>query len=214
MGKTSSMDFSRSTAEDFPRTAIVTGSDSGIGKATAVALAELGCDVGITWHTDEQGAKATADEVRATGRRAEVQQLDLTALPGAATVIDELSDALGGLDVLVNNAGTGSRALLVDLDAGSIAMLFASLLIGTPALSLIGSVAAALSLGARRQGVVLSLLVLPLYIPPLIFGAGAVEANSAGSGARAYLLILSAVSLAALALCPWASAAALRQALE
>jgi NAD(P)-dependent dehydrogenase (short-subunit alcohol dehydrogenase family) len=116
MGKTSSMDFSRSTAEDFPRTAIVTGSDSGIGKATAVALAELGCDVGITWHTDEQGAKATADEVRATGRRAEVQQLDLTALPGAATVIDELSDALGGLDVLVNNAGTGSRALLVDLD--------------------------------------------------------------------------------------------------
>ena len=90
----------------------------------------------------------------------------------------------------------------------------ASLLIGTPALSLIGSVAAALSLGARRQGVVLSLLVLPLYIPPLIFGAGAVEASAVGSGARAYLLILSAVSLAALALCPWASAAALRQALE
>jgi heme exporter protein B len=105
-------------------------------------------------------------------------------------------------------------ALLVDLDPGSIATLFASLLIGTPTLSLIGSVAAALSLGARRQGVVLSLLVLPLYIPPLIFGAGAVEASAVGSGARAHLLILSAVSLAALALCPWASAAALRQALE
>src|SRR5438270_1879587 len=110
------MDISLSTPHDFPRTAIVTGSDSGIGKATAVALAELGCDVGITWHTDEQGAKATADEVRATGQRAEVRQLDLTALPGAATVIDELADVLGGLDVLVNNAGTGSRALLVDLD--------------------------------------------------------------------------------------------------
>jgi heme exporter protein B len=105
-------------------------------------------------------------------------------------------------------------ALLVDLDPGSIAVLFASLLIGTPALSLIGSVAAALSLGARRQGVVLSLLVLPLYIPPLIFGAGAVEASTAGSGARAYLLILSAITLTALAFCPWASAAALRQALE
>ena len=105
-------------------------------------------------------------------------------------------------------------ALLVDLDPGSIAILLASLLIGTPALSLIGSVAAALSLGARRQGVVLSLLVLPLYIPPLIFGAGAVEASAAGSGARAYLLILCAVTLVALALCPWASAAALRQALE
>jgi NAD(P)-dependent dehydrogenase (short-subunit alcohol dehydrogenase family) len=110
------MDISRKTPEDFPRTAIVTGSDSGIGKAIAVALAELGCDVAITWHTDEQGAKATADEVRATGRRAEVRQLDLSALPGAAEVIDDLADALGGVDVLVNNAGTGSMALLVDLD--------------------------------------------------------------------------------------------------
>jgi NAD(P)-dependent dehydrogenase (short-subunit alcohol dehydrogenase family) len=110
------MDISRRTPEGFPRTAIVTGSDSGIGKATAVALAELGCDVGITWHTDDQGAKATADEVRATGQRAEVRHLDLTALPGAASVIDELSDALGGLDVLVNNAGMGSSTLLVDLD--------------------------------------------------------------------------------------------------
>ena len=51
------MDISRNAPQDFPRTAIVTGSDSGIGKATAVALAGLGCDVGITWHTDEQGAK-------------------------------------------------------------------------------------------------------------------------------------------------------------
>ena len=110
------MDISRKSPEDFPRTAIVTGSDSGIGKATAVALAELGCDVGVTWHSDEQGAKATADEVRATGRGAEVRQLDLNALPDAADVIDELADALGGVDVLVNNAGTGSSALLVDLD--------------------------------------------------------------------------------------------------
>jgi heme exporter protein B len=87
-------------------------------------------------------------------------------------------------------------------------------LIGTPALSLIGAVAAALALGARRQGVLLSILVLPLYVPPLVFGAGAVEASEAGTGPRAYLLILAALTLAALALCPWASAAALRQALE
>jgi|SRR5579884_820359 NAD(P)-dependent dehydrogenase (short-subunit alcohol dehydrogenase family) len=104
------------TPGDFPRTAIVTGSDSGIGRATAVALAKLGCDVGITWHSDEQGAKSTADEVRAAGRRAEVRQLDLSALPGAANVIDDLADALGGVDILVNNAGTGSSAPLVDLD--------------------------------------------------------------------------------------------------
>jgi heme exporter protein B len=105
-------------------------------------------------------------------------------------------------------------ALVVDLDSRAIGILFLSLLIGTPALSLIGSVAAALALGARRQGVVLSILVLPLYVPPLIFGAGAVQASAAGSGARAYLMILAALTLGGLALCPWASAAALRQALE
>ena len=105
-------------------------------------------------------------------------------------------------------------ALFVDLDARAIPTLLASLLLGTPALSLIGSVAAALTLGARRQGVLLSLLVLPLYVPPLIFGAGAVEASASGTGPRADLLILGALTLAALPLSPWASAAALRQALE
>ena len=105
-------------------------------------------------------------------------------------------------------------ALLVDLDPDAIPVLTLGLLLGTPALSLIGSVAAALTLGARRQGVLLSLLVLPLYVPPLVFGAGAVEASAGGAGGRAYLLILGALTLAALPLCPWASAAALRQALE
>ncbi len=105
-------------------------------------------------------------------------------------------------------------AVLVDLEPSAILTLLTSLLIGTPALSLIGSVAAALTLGARRQGVVLSILVLPLYVPPLIFGAGAVEATASGLGARPHLLVLGALTLAALALCPWASAAALRQALE
>jgi heme exporter protein B len=104
--------------------------------------------------------------------------------------------------------------LVVDLDPAAILTLMASLLIGTPALSLIGGVAAALTLGARRQGVLLSLLVLPLYVPPLIFGAGAVEASALGTGPRADLLLLGALTLAALPLCPWASAAALRLALE
>jgi heme exporter protein B len=105
-------------------------------------------------------------------------------------------------------------ALLVNLEPGEIPVLTFGLLLGTPALSLIGSVAAALTLGARRQGVLLSLLVLPLYVPPLVFGAGAVEASAVGTGGRAHLLILGALTLAALPLCPWASAAALRQALE
>jgi NAD(P)-dependent dehydrogenase (short-subunit alcohol dehydrogenase family) len=102
--------------ETFPRTAIVTGSDSGIGRATAVALARAGCDVGVTWHSDEDGARDTAKEITELGRRAEVRQLDLTRLPAAADVIDQLADALGGVDVLVNNSGTGTATPLLDID--------------------------------------------------------------------------------------------------
>jgi NAD(P)-dependent dehydrogenase (short-subunit alcohol dehydrogenase family) len=96
--------------------AIVTASDSGIGKATAVALAGAGFDLGITWHSDEEGAAETAREVEAAGRRAEVRRLDLTRLPEAGEVVDELADALGGLDVLVNNAGRGTATPAVEMD--------------------------------------------------------------------------------------------------
>jgi NAD(P)-dependent dehydrogenase (short-subunit alcohol dehydrogenase family) len=96
--------------------AIVTGSDSGIGKATAVALARTGFDVGVTWHRDEEGGRETAAEVEAAGRRAELRRLDLTDLPAAADVIDELAEALGGLDVLVSNAGTGDHAPFLEVE--------------------------------------------------------------------------------------------------
>jgi NAD(P)-dependent dehydrogenase (short-subunit alcohol dehydrogenase family) len=87
--------------------AIVTASDSGIGQESAKALAETGFDIGITYREDEAGARETLSAVEAVGRRGEIRHLDLTVLPDAANVIDELADALGGLDVLVNNAGTG-----------------------------------------------------------------------------------------------------------
>ncbi len=105
-------------------------------------------------------------------------------------------------------------AVIVDLDPKAIPVLTLGLLIGTPALSLLGMIAAALTLGARRPGVLVALLVLPLYLPPLIFGTGAVEATLAADGARADLLLLGAISLAALPLAPLATAAALRQALD
>jgi NAD(P)-dependent dehydrogenase (short-subunit alcohol dehydrogenase family) len=98
------------------RIAIVTGSDSGIGRATAVRLAEDGCDVGITWHTDEDGARGTAQEVEAHGRRAEIRQLDVSSAADAVRVVRELTEALGGLDVFVNNAGTGHQTPVLEVD--------------------------------------------------------------------------------------------------
>jgi heme exporter protein B len=105
-------------------------------------------------------------------------------------------------------------ALFLDLDSAALPALVLGLLLGTPAMSLIGAIAAALSLGARRPGVLMTLLVLPLYLPPLIFGTGAVEASLSADGARAHLLLLAALMLAALPLAPFAAAAALRQALD
>ncbi|MET4701479.1 heme exporter protein B [Constrictibacter sp. MBR-5] len=105
-------------------------------------------------------------------------------------------------------------ALLLNVDAKGVAALSLALLLGTPTLSLIGAVGAALTVGARRGGVLLTLLVLPLYIPVLIFGAGAAESAVAAQGARAHLLVLAAFLLAALPLCPWAAGAALRQSVE
>ena len=105
-------------------------------------------------------------------------------------------------------------AVLLNLGADGFAVLVATLALGTPTLSLIGAVGAALVLGSRRGGVLLSLLMLPLYIPVLVFGVGAVDAAVGGFAVRAHFLILGALLLGALALCPWAAAAALRQALE
>lgn len=105
-------------------------------------------------------------------------------------------------------------AVLMQLPSEGFGVLMIGLALGTPTLSLIGAVGAALVLGSRRGGVLLSLLVLPLYIPVLIFGVSAVDAAIGDLGARPHLLILAALFVGTLALTPWASASALRQALE
>jgi len=105
-------------------------------------------------------------------------------------------------------------AALLQLEGPGYLPLILAMALGTPSLSLVGAIGAALSLGARRAGVLLSLLVLPLYIPVLIFGVAAVEQAVAGFAIRPHLLILTALLLAALPLAPWAAAAALRPALE
>jgi heme exporter protein B len=101
-----------------------------------------------------------------------------------------------------------------DLDVSALGVLMLALLLGTPLLSLIGAIGAALTLGVRGGGVLLSLLVLPLYIPALIFGAGAVQAHISGLGADGHLSLLAAILALAAFFAPWAATAALRIALE
>jgi heme exporter protein B len=139
--------------------------------------------------------------------------LALSAMPLEGVVIVKCAAHWGttGLPLVVLSP---FLAMLLNMDTAALPVLTLGLLLGTPALSLLGAIAAALTLGARRPGVLSSLLVLPLYLPVLIFGAGAVEASVGSTGARAHLLLLGALSLAALPLAPLATAAALRQALD
>lgn len=104
--------------------------------------------------------------------------------------------------------------LQFDLDAEALVVLTAGLLVGTPVLSLLGAIGAALTLGVRGGGALLSLLVLPLYIPTLIFGAGAVQAHLSGQGAGGHLSLLGALLAMSLFFAPWATTAALRISLE
>ena len=105
-------------------------------------------------------------------------------------------------------------AIQLNLPTEAIGTLLLALLLGTPVLSLIGSVGAALTLGLRGGGVLVSLLVLPLYTPILIFGAGAVTASATGLDPEAYLSLLGAFLVLALGFAPWATAAALRISLD
>ena len=138
-----------------------------------------------------------------------LEQLVLGAAPlGVATAAKAFAHWLvSGLPLV---AIAPLLALQYDLDAGLYGVLALSLLLGTPVLSLVGGIGAALTLGVRGGGVLLALLVLPLYVPVLVMGAGAVEMASAGLGGQGQLLILGAMLIVAAAFAPWATAAALR----
>ena len=105
-------------------------------------------------------------------------------------------------------------AVLMNMASEGFGVLILTLALGTPALSLVGAIGAALIVGARRGGVLLSLLILPLYIPLLIFAASAIDAALSGLPWRAHVLILSGLLVGLAPLSVWASAAALRQALK
>ena len=134
----------------------------------------------------------------------------------------ESGDPLRSLAIRFNacaglyEAGRGLRmlspvlALQFDLSASATGVLMLSLLLGTPILSLVGAMGAALTVGLRGSSVLLSLLVLPLTIPVLIFGAGAVEAHTAGLGVAGHFSLLGALLIVGLIAAPWVTAAALR----
>lgn len=119
---------------------------------------------------------------------------------------------------LVSGAPLVLMAPLLGMQLGlswdALQVLLLTLLLGTPVMSLVGAVGAALTLGLRGRGVLLALLVLPLYIPVLIFGAGAVEASASGLGAGAHMSLLGAMLVLALCFAPWATAAALKISME
>jgi heme exporter protein B len=118
---------------------------------------------------------------------------------------------LSGLPLVLLAPALG---LQFDLSAQALGILTLSLLVGTPVLSCLGAIGAALTLGVRGGGVLIALLVLPLFVPVLVFGAGAVEALESGLGAQAHVSVLMALLIPAVFFSPWACTAALRIALE
>jgi heme exporter protein B len=142
----------------------------------------------------------------------------VAALLAAVLSLDRLfaaDYADGGLDQIALSAMPLEMAVLAKSAAHWLTTGL-PLVIVSPLLAMLVDLdpAALPSLGARRPGVLITLLVLPLYLPPLIFGTGAVEASLAAEGARAHLLLLAALTVAAVPLAPLAAAAALRQALD
>lgn len=141
-----------------------------------------------------------------------LEQLTLAPQPLSILVLSKILAhwLLTGLPLVIMGPILG---LQFGMDADMLPVLFYSLLLGTPCLSLIGAIGAGLTLGVRGSGVV-ALLVLPLYIPVLIFGAGAVEAVGVGTAPGGHLSLLGAILMISLVVSPLASAAAVRVALE
>ncbi len=142
-----------------------------------------------------------------------LEQMMLTPQPVFLLVLGKVIAhwLVTGLPLVVMSPILG---LQYDLSLEALATLVTTLLIGTPILSLVGAIGAALTLGLRGGGVLIALLVLPLYIPVLIFGAGAVEADISGLGGEGHLSLLAAFGMLSLFFAPLATSAALKVSIE
>ncbi len=169
---------------------------------------------GIVWVTALLASMLSLDRLfQADYEDGSLELLVLTPTPLEVVVLAKITAhwLTTGLPLLI---ASPLLAVLLQMNGEGFATLLLSMLIGTPILSLIGAIGAALVLGARRGGVLLSLLILPLYVPVLIFGVGAIDAAIHGLEIRPHLLILGGLLAGCLPLAPLATAAALRQALE
>ncbi len=169
---------------------------------------------GVLWVSALLAAMLSLQRMFATDHAdGSLEQMVLSATPLGLLVLSKALAhfLLSGLPLVLVAPVLG---LQFGLDSSAMGILMVTLLLGTPTLSLIGSIGAALTLGVRGAGVLLSLLILPLYIPVLIFGAGAVEADAAGLGIGGHLSLLAALLVLSLFFSPLATAAALRISLE
>jgi len=183
----------------------------GVGPEAAV-LSRIAA--GVVWVAALLAALLSLDRVFAVDF--EDGTLDQLLLNGQSTLLVVLAKVIAhwlttGVPLIIMSP---VMAVTLQLPAEGYGVLVLALILGTPTVSLIGALGAALVLGARRGGVLLSLLVLPLYIPVLIFGTAAVEAVITGMPSRPMLSILAGLALMAAVLCPFGTAAALRQSAE
>lgn len=166
-------------------TALVTGSDSGIGRATAVALARAGHDVAVTWHTDEAGARETAVEVEDVGRRAVVGRLDTSAGEAVRSAVGALLDELGGVDVLVNNAGTGDSSPFLEKTLVEFEHIVATDLVGA---FLVAQECARRMVAAGRGGRIVNVTSVHEHVP--LLGSSAYTSSKHGLGGLTKVMAL------------------------
>ncbi len=169
---------------------------------------------GIIWVAALLAALLSLDSVfRSDFEDGTLEQYLLSSHPVSVLVLAKVLAhwLITGLPLLLVSPLLG---VLLDLPAAGIKVLFVTLLLGTPVLSLIGSVCVALTVGLRKGGMILSLLVLPLYVPLLIFASSAVDTAAAGLPVTAHLSLIAALLVLALSLSPFATAAALRVSLS
>ena len=183
----------------------------GVGPESALLLRMA---PGVLWVSALLAAMLSLQRLFATDYvDGSLEQMALSSTPlGLLVLAKALSHfLLSGLPLVLMAPVLG---LQFGLDGRALGILMVTLLLGTPTLSLIGSIGAALTLGVRGAGVLLSLLILPLYIPVLIFGAGAVEADAAGLGFGGHLSLLTALLVLSVFFAPLATTTALRISLE